>query len=75
MIQHFKDGKEYTTRHKLSVKYKIPKRGGLLQNILEDIDLTRIQELNQFYFLKNEVELILEKAINDKSANIKNNIK
>lgn len=63
MIQYIKDGEKYTTRYRLAEKYSLSKNGGLLQKVLADESLTMIQDRNQFYFLKAEVEAIIESQL------------
>lgn len=58
MIQFFHNGAEYTTRARLEVKFKLPHT--TLQAILEDKRLKKIVDGNKFYFLKVQVEQVIE---------------
>jgi hypothetical protein len=60
-IQYIIDGQEYTTRHQLAEKYKLSKCGGILQQVLEETD--KVKHLNQYYFLKSEVEETIERIL------------
>lgn len=68
MIQYFSNGIEYTTRAKLADRYELSLKGGVLQDVLADEKLLAnvIVERNQFYYVKDETELTLEKAIEKK---------
>ena len=66
MITHTYNGDEYTTRYRLAEKYGINKTGGVLQRTLAKENLTIIQERNQFYYLKSEIEPLLEAEMNKK---------
>ena len=59
MITYFYNGDEYTTRQRLLDKYSIP--SGNLQRLLENHPkLTRIQDGNTFFYLKSEVEDLVQ---------------
>lgn len=66
MIHHIYNNQEYTTRYRLAEKYSISKTGGVLQQVLAKEGLSMIQERNQFYYLKEEIEAILEIEMNKK---------
>ena len=66
MIHHIHNDQEYTTRYRLAEKYNISKTGGVLQRVLAKDGLTILQERNQFYYLNDEIEAILEAEMNKK---------
>lgn len=61
MVQYYYDGEEYTTRRRLLAKYNIPHTN--LQTLLEREQLTKITDLNKYYFLKAEVERVVEEYL------------
>lgn len=65
-IQYLINGQEYTTRHLLAEKYHLSKCGGILQQVLEEMESERVQHLNQHYFLKAQVEAIMESRLQAK---------
>ena len=66
MIQHIYNNQEYITRYRLAEKYHLSKTGGVVQRVLAKDGLTILQERNQFYYLKNEIEALLEAELNKK---------
>lgn len=64
MIQYMINGEEYTTRYKLAGKYNLSKHGGVVQEILSIPGLVVVQDRNQYYFLKSEIEPLFEERLN-----------
>lgn len=62
MLQFICEGSEYTTRARLLEKYPVPPT--TLQYIFErNPQLTKVVDGNKFFYLKSEVEALVEAAI------------
>lgn len=61
MLQFIYEGEEYTTRYRLEQKYNITHKK--LQVLLQRSELTILKDLNKFYFLKSEVEGLVEASL------------
>lgn len=64
MIQFIFNGDEYTTRTRLQAKYDIAHTN--LQKLLQTKPIQKTTDGNKFYFLKHEVETLVEEYLKTK---------
>jgi len=57
-LQYFFQGEEYVTRYQICEAYNI--NSSSMQRFLETQDLTKLVELNRYYFLKSDVESVMK---------------
>ena len=66
MLQHILNGQEYTTRPRLLDKYNIAPTNLQMLLTKNNDTLDKVVENNKFYFLKSQIETIVEEYLKTK---------